>query len=293
MTTHIDARVIEYSVNADYPKLANRLVTFVLTYPRFIHAELMTHRDFSRNASSSRAIPIVKMLKQVWNDPAMPIHWGKNQPGMQAYSELPAWKKAIARFLWKLTGRAVCIPVWMLNKLGLAKQVGNRLLEPWQWIHVVLTASELENWFNLRDHEAAQPEIRQLAQAMRTALYTALYTGVPRTLSGTANAESAWHLPFIRLSERATYPVCDLRKMSAARCARVSYLTHEGREPDLSADLQLFDRLVGANPRHASPVEHQALVGALDQPSGNFRGFVQFRKMLEVEWAKEDMKNIF
>lgn len=284
MTTQITARVIEDSVNNLYPRVTNRLVTFVLTYPRFIHAEVMTHRVFSRNASSSRAIPIAKMLKQVWSDPAMPIHWGKNQPGMQAYEELPGWKKAIARFLWKAAGRAMCIPVWLLNRLGLAKQVGNRLLEPWQWIHVVLTTSELYNWFELRDHEAAQPEIRELAKQMKHTLWHS----EPRLLYGAAEAESAWHLPFVNILDRMNFPLDVLRKMSAARCARVSYLTHEGKEPDLSADLKLYDRLVGANPRHASPVEHQACSGEVDTWSGNFRGFVQFRKLLEVEWEKVD-----
>lgn len=178
----------------------------------------------------------------------------------------------------------MCVPVWLLNKLGLAKQVGNRLLEPWQWVHVVLTTSELYNWFELRDHEAAQPEIRELAKQMKHALWQS----EPRLLYGAAETESAWHLPFVNILDRMNFPLDVLRKMSAARCARVSYLTHEGKEPDLSADLKLYDRLVGANPRHASPVEHQACSGDIDKLSGNFRGFVQFRKLLEVEWEKVD-----
>lgn len=282
MKTQISARVIEDSVN-DNPDLvaADRLTTFVLVYPRFIHSEVMTHRVFSRNASSSRAIPIMKMLKQVWSDPAMPVHWGKNQPGMQAYEELPLWKKAIAKFVWKVAGRAMCIPVWGLYQLGLAKQVGNRLLEPWQWIHVVLTATEFSNFFELRDHSAAQPEIRVLAERMRLALKM----HVPVRLTEDKNAVTSWHLPFVTAAERTTFPIVSLKQMSAARCARVSYLTHDGKAPAPEADFSLFTRLVGANPRHASPVEHQALCGVVGEQSGNFTGFVQYRKILEVEWS--------
>lgn len=282
MTTQISARVIEDSVNAEYPTVANRLTTWVLVYPRFVHSELMTHRVFSRNASSSRAIPVTKMLKQVWNDPAMPVHWGKNQPGMQADNQLVGWKKAAARWLWKATGRAVCIPVWIANKLGLHKQIANRMLEPWQWIHVVLTATELDNWYELRNHKDAQPEIRELAKAM----LDSRWESNPRLL-GDTNTADGWHLPFIRDFERDKISFVSLLKISAARCARVSYLTHEGLVPSVNKDLELYEKLVGSSPRHASPVEHQACRSEPDLPSGNFKGFIQYRKLLEMIW-KED-----
>src|SRR5690606_30080072 len=117
-----------------------------LRYPRFIHAEFMTHRAFSRNASSSRAIPVHKMLSQVWNDPATPIHWGASRPGMQAREELKGWKRKAAQAIWKLAGRAACVFAWGAMKLGLHKQVANRILEPWQYIHVVVTATDWDNF---------------------------------------------------------------------------------------------------------------------------------------------------
>lgn len=282
MTTQISAKVIEDSVNYAGDRLCNRLTTWVLVYPRFVHSELMTHRVFSRNASSSRAIPVSKMLKQVWNDPAMPIHWGKNQPGMQADNQLVGWRKAAARWLWKATGRAVCIPVWVANKLGLHKQIANRMLEPWQWIHVVLTATELDNWFELRNHKDAQPEIRELAKAMLVSMRESR----PRLLGDSQTAEG-WHLPFVRDFERDKYSLAGLLKMSAARCARVSYLTHDGLVPSVAKDLELYEKLVGSSPRHASPVEHQACKFSLDAQSGNFRGFIQYRKILEVQWKQD------
>ena len=119
-----------------------RITTMQLKYPRFIHSEFMTHRQFSRNASSSRAIPVSRMLKYVWNDPAIPIYWGSNKPGIQAGTELPTFRRLLAIGLWKLSGKAICIPVWCMAKLGLHKQVSNRLLEPWLHIHVVVTSTE-------------------------------------------------------------------------------------------------------------------------------------------------------
>lgn len=283
MTTQISARIIEDSVNHGDNEVGNRLTTYVLTYPRFIHSELMTHRVFSRNASSSRAIPVAKMLKQVWSDPAMPVHWGKNQPGMQADSQLTGWKRAVARWLWRTTGKLVCVPVWVANKLGLHKQIANRLLEPWQWIHVVLTATEFANWFELRNHKDAQPEINKLALE----LLVAMRDSTPRKL-GNKSTPEGWHLPFVTGTERLHFTLDQLPAISAARCARVSYLTHEGLVPSVAKDLDLFDRLVGSSPRHASPVEHQACAAEADERSGNFLGFTQYRKLLEVEWSKQD-----
>ena len=142
----------------------SRLTTYQLRYWRAIHAELMTHRVFSRNASSSRAIPVMKMLRQVWDDPAGPVHWGANQAGMQAHAELDGLRRKLSQAIWKWSGRAMCVAAWSMTKIGLHKQVANRLLEPWQYINVVLTATEFDNWFDLRDHPDAQPEIQELAR---------------------------------------------------------------------------------------------------------------------------------
>jgi len=121
-----EVKIIEDSLN---PYNGIRLTTVQLRYWRGIHAEFMTHRVFSRNASSSRAIPVSTFLKQVWNDPATPVHWGANQQGMKARIELIGFKKRFAQFMWKTTGKIVCCLVWLTNKVNSPhKQVFNRLL---------------------------------------------------------------------------------------------------------------------------------------------------------------------
>lgn len=272
----ITAKVIEDSI-ADNGK---SLITLQLMYPRFIHAEFMTHRVFSRNASSSRAIPVAKMIEQVRTNPAMPIHWGKNQSGMQAREELNNAEKARAQFLWQEAADAAASYAEAMNVCGAHKQVVNRILEPFQHIHVVLTATEFDNFFELRDHPDAQPEIRELAFQMKQAMANSTPFLRPRL----REHESGWHLPYVTGAERAAYSDAPefLAKLSVARCARVSYLTHDGKTPDIVKDLELFDRLVGARPLHASPTEHQAYPLPLaDQRSKNFAGWRQHREIIE------------
>ena len=133
-----------------YYDFDNRICTLQLKYPRFIHAEFMTHRVFSRSASSSRAIPISKIISQVWNDPAMPVYWGANVSGMQANEELTGWKLSAAKFIWKTSAKVACIFAYGFDKIGLHKQIGNRILEPWQYINVIVTSTEWDNFFDLR-----------------------------------------------------------------------------------------------------------------------------------------------
>ena len=159
----IEVKVIADSINSG----GERITTMQLKYPRFIHSEFLTHRSFSRNASSSRAIPVSKMLRAVWHEPATPVYWGSNKPGMQAGAELPPFRRLASKVLWKGSGRVMCGVVWILSKLGLHKQVANRLLEPWQHIHVVVTSTEWQNFFDLRCHPDAQPEFQELAKQMR------------------------------------------------------------------------------------------------------------------------------
>lgn len=257
-----------------------RLTTVQLRYPRFVHSELMTHRVFSRNASSSRAIPVDKMIEQVRNDPAKPIHWGKNQPGMQAREELNGYALEDAQDAWTRAAWSAANIADEMADTGAHKQVVNRILEPFQWMHTIVTATEWDNWFELRDHEDAEPNIEQLAQLMRKASAGS----IPTLRRRDRLDEAAWHLPYCSPVDRITLPVEVLRKISAARCARVSYLTHDGLEPDTEKDLALYDRLVGSRPLHASPVEHQAYPLPLSsQWSKNFRGWRQHREIVEVE----------
>lgn len=248
-----------------------RLTTFQLKFHRFILPEFNTHRQFSRNASSSRAIPITKMIEQVRNDPAIPVEWGKNQPGMQARENLSEDDQVKAKFLWFVARDEACNTAQLMADLGLHKQIVNRILEPFQYIHVVVTSTEWDNFFALRDHPDAQPEIRELAKLMKAA-YNA---SVPKKL-----LIGQWHLPYITEDDRHL-PINDQKKVSAARCCRVSYVKHDGFRAEVQEDIILHDKLVTANPPHMSPVEHQAQCSEGDEWSGNFKQWKQYRKEIE------------
>jgi thymidylate synthase ThyX len=245
-----------------------RLTTFELTYPRFIHAEFMTHRMFSRNAASSRAIPIEKMIEMVMTDPAMPVWWGKNQKGMQALEQLDAPTQKKAAYSWLKARDEAVESVRYLNGLDLHKQLANRLLEPWMWITVICSATEYNNFFNLRAHPDAQPEFQKLARMMaREYLYN-----VPE--------ERHLHAPLLQPDEYGMDEL-EMKEVSVGRCARVSYLTHDGRR-DKSADIDLHNRLLVSG--HWSPFEHVAeLAEDPKARSGNFTGWVQYRKQFRNE----------
>ncbi len=288
----ITAKIIADSISP----WGQRITTFQLRYWRGIHSELMTHRVFSRNASSSRAIPVRKMIDQVRNDPAMPIHWGKNQSGMQAKVELSPEPMQQAKEQWLLAAEMAADIAERMNEIGLHKQVANRILEPFQYIEVVLTATDFDNWYELRHHEDAQPEIFALADAMKKEHEAS----EPKLL-----APGEWHLPYITEFEREKYPTDVLLQVSAARCCRVSYLRHDGQAPDVAKDIELCERLVGSRPLHASPFEHQATPdqwldpswfgrlignkGRYSQPNrhGNFKGWVQHRKLIEEKFYSQ------
>lgn len=269
--SRITATVIADSIST----FGNRITTLQLKYPRFIHSEFMTHRVFSRNSASSRAIPVAKMIEQVQNDPAMPIYWGLNQPGMQASKEHD--DPAAARAAWQYAAQTACSQALQLNNLGLHKQIVNRVLEPFQWMHTIVTATEWDNFFELRCHPDAQPEFQTLANAIRAAMDGS----VPVERCGRLEFAPAWHLPYVSDDERANLHPHSLPKLSAARCARVSYLKHDGSAPILLEDMALFERLVGSKPLHASPIEHQALAGDAICRSRNFLGWTQYRELFE------------
>lgn len=271
----ISARILADSIRADGEPV--RLTTFELQYPRFVHSEFMTHRLLSRNAASSRAIPIERMIADVLEDPAMPVHWGSNKPGMQAGAELTSNTREEAQWYWlRARGQAVDTAREM-SALGLHKQIVNRILEPWALITVICTATDWANFYHLRRDAQAQPEIHALADAMWTAQQAS--TPTPRA-SGWGPAADEWHLPLVTMDERETLPLADLIKISTGRCARVSYLTHEGKR-DPAADIALHDRLAASG--HWSPFEHAARVQDTPTRSGNFYGWNQYRKTLPAE----------
>jgi hypothetical protein len=267
-----DVKIIEDSIN---PYNGARLTTFQLRYWRAFHSEFMTHRLFSRNASSSRAIPINKIIKQVWNDPAGPVHWGKNKSGMQADEELTGFKRYFTKFMWKFSSKVMCSMVWLTNKVASPhKQTLNRLLEPWQYISVIVSGTEWDNYFSLRDHPAAQPEIQELARKMKSAM------------KYSKPVSRAYHLPYVTEEERSLYRPDICMKLSTARCARVSYLTHDGKKPDFEKDIRLHDRLVGSVPIHASPTEHSAMAVDTVGFMKNFKGWEQYRVKVEANISK-------
>lgn len=248
----------------------DRLTTMQLKFPRFILPEFSTHRVFSKNASSSRAIPVAKILEQVRADYAQPIHWGKNQPGMQASEELDQPAKVRVQSLWAEAAHAACdIAEKMMNE-GVHKQVANRILESYQHIHVIASATEWDNFFALRDHPDAQPEIQHLARLMKQAKSDSK----PQLLTA-----GQWHLPYVSAEERNQYPLDTLKMISAARCCRVSYLLHDGSNPSVEKDLELCMKLMKSRPIHASPFEHVATPHS-GTVLGNFKGWRQLRHEL-------------
>lgn len=284
----IEAKIIEDSVN----EKDERLTTFVLRYPRYIHAEVLTHRQFSRNASSSRAIPVAKIIDSVESDLVIPIHWGKNQRGMQAHEELPADIQKKAEKVWRKMAKQAVKGARELAELGVHKQVTNRILEPYSHISVVLTATEFANFFYLRYNTAAQPEIKELAKQM----YKLYVDQKPRLVKTFDSVDTSTdiedpivtqnaHLPFVRPEER-NVPFKQALHMSQARCARVSYNNHDGTYNDLSKDRELAEML--AKEGHFSPFEHQAL--SIHYSAARYKGnfnhsydWVQIRKLYPNE----------
>lgn len=235
----------------------HRLTTMEIVFPRIVLAEKNTHRVISKNSASSRAIPVEKMLAMVIANPYIPTHWGKNQKGMQAEQEVSAGEAEEARAAWlQARDHAVAQATRLLN-LGIHKQITNRLLEPFMWHTVIVTATEWDNFFHLRNNKDAHPDIRIVAALMQEQYES----HSPRDIG-----EDGWHLPYIYEEDRnlltaefeigTTHGFVEaLRKISVARCARVSYLTHDGKR-DLEADLRLYDRLLQSG--HMSPLEHVA-----------------------------------
>lgn len=273
----ISARILADSVHYLGEK-PSRLTTFELRYPRMIHAEIMTHRMLSRNASSSRAIPIEKMIADVLTDPAMFVFWGRNQKGMQAAEEMSPDEVEVAKVAWLEARDRAVEQAQKLLKLGLHKQNVNRLLEPWMHITIICTATDWANFYFLRRSPMAQPEFKALADAMWREHQVSM--PVDRT---NLDGISAWHLPFVGDEERVELGE-DALKVCAGRCARVSYLTHNGKR-DPAADIELHDRL--ATSGHWSPFEHPAKPLLWGERLGNFVGWLQYRKTLTGEHPYE------
>lgn len=266
----IEAKILADSLNA---ATGDRLTTFQVRVPKWLLAEINTHRALSRNFASSRAIPAKTIRKQVIKDPVVPVYFGANQKGMQSQAELTGWRLVLAKQIWKLARFPACGFHWLGEKIGLHKQILNRILEPWMWADGVISGTEFRNFFALRNHPDAQPEFGELARQMKL-LYD---SSQPRILQ-----IGDWHLPYIEPEDLTSYHE-QVELISSARCARVSYLLRDGRRSNAEADLELFNRLVGAFPGHWSPTEHPAQALPTSDRYGNFVGFKQFRKFHKGE----------
>lgn len=294
-----------------------RLMTYEVTFHRYILAEYNTHRMFSRNAASTRAIPLIKMLQQIADQPAMPIFYGKNQPGMSAAEELDDTARiectSIIYDMMEYCSKGVA----KLNELGLHKQHAGRYLEPWGFVKGVLSFTEGDNWNWLRDDDAAQPEIRELCLVMKEAADKS----VPQLLKA-----GEYHLPYV-YSERYVNGTTlyyegdsirsceiDLEDAIKVSCSRAAAVSYRGEDYGLEKCKQLYDRLVGSEKKHSSALEHvatpmkhqendnytgyslndpmgpedwEAGISHMDKEeqlwSGNFRGWRQYRKTIPGE----------
>ena len=254
--------------------LGVRLTTMEVTSPRIILAEVNTHRMLSQNSASSRAIPTDRQLERVLQDPFVPDYWGRLQPGMQAEEEIAESDHQKAVEVWLAARDDAVARAKALLKLEVHKQTVNRLLEPFMWHTAIITATDWGNFFGLRDNPMAQPEIRTIAHMMRQAY---------ESHSPMLVESGGWHLPLIQPDEHNRPELInDLPKISAGRCARVSYLTHDGRR-DPAADIKLYKRLVRDG--HMSPLEHVATPMCDNRAAryGNFVGWKQLRKFIPHE----------
>ena len=293
----ISARVVAYSESVF---TGEHIVTFELTYPRIIHGEFMTHRLFSRNAASSRAIPIAVMNQGILDNPAMPVRFGSNRPGMQdggvhvslvykdgvLYKPEDAWKQAATEMVDWSSAFATA---------GYHKQVSNRLTEFGQFMRTVVTfTGNGANFFGLRYHGDADPTIGELARCM----YEALKSATPVVLG-----EGDWHLPYYNdgsFIKSRDHGLAKAQRVSASCCAQASFRKLDDSQKKADA---VFARLIESQPVHASPVEHQAcplrakagfrsrFVTAIDREgnswSGNFRNWGQWRQVIPGQLITE------
>jgi len=285
------ARILADSMSPD----GVRLTTFEVVFPRFILAEFNTHRMLSRNSASSRAIPTEKLIERVRENPFVPETFNRRVKGMGVGEALDTEAAKDARMVWLNAAEAAAICAESLMEIGIDKSRANRLIEPFMWHTAIVSATEWDNFWGLRDHPAAQPEMQITARLMRE-VYDASF---PQVLD-----YGWWHLPLVTPDElnwlctvrsgneadtiRET--VEQFKKVSASRCARVSFDKHTDTEP-LADTIARAERLMNSVPAHLSPFEH---VARPQQPSdlgpvqgvhfwGNFRGWVQMRREIPNE----------
>lgn len=334
--TKINAKIIADSIDTR----GNRIVSYLLTYPRFIHSELMTHRMFSRNSASSRAIPFKKMIEKAKDDPFIPIAWQKDHSGMQGaeyWTDEDIYPYANSSFSipasihfkneWLFARDAAVDAAEHMSALRLTKQLCNRLLEAFMWHTVIVTATEYDNFFELRcpkyeiyagpedteeyrcfgrswkdlmksngglagdfdtddvverlqwSKSGAEIHIQKLAEVM----WDARNESTPKQLKA-----GEWHIPFgDKMDDEAISKMHigiggfphehdaaheDIKvKIAIARCARLSYMTHDN-EINYEKDIELYDRLLSAH--HMSPFEHCAKMMTDEEYCSFYKGYL-------------------
>lgn len=302
----ISAKIIADSINES----GHRMTTMEIEYPRFILAELNTHRMLSKNSASSRAIPVKAMHEFIMASPATPVYWGKNQAGMKAKEELKGSDLSMAKYLWGKAKEDAVHWAKAMGDLDLHKQITNRVTEPWMTMKTVISGTEWSNLYWLRDHKDAQPEFGELAKAMKQAQDAS----TPILLKA-----GEWHLPYMHIqrdkrgqifyrdSNGTELSLESARVVSASCCAQVSYRKNDDT---LEKAYKIYSQLIESSPAHASPVEHQAtpmdtksicrfepetwqdgithVSANSDLWSGNLRGWIQFRKLIpnEAVWGQ-------
>lgn len=257
------------------------LWTFELTYPRYIHSEFMTHRVFSRNASSSRAIPVKRMIEQVRENTVIPPKVFMNQKGMVGETEADPVTTTAFHVLWEEAAENACKTAEMMERLGIHKQHVNRILEPFQFIKVIVTATDWYNFFVLRLAPDAQPEIRELASAIYDEMNR--YHNKDVGVLELDKEHIVVSLPYITdedIKEIGKEEYHLLMKISAARCARVSYNNHDGSKPDIEKDLKLYGHLYDS--KHMSPMEHACIRDEDHRKNANLTGWKSLRYLIET-----------
>lgn len=292
-----------------------RLTTFELEYPRFIHSEFMTHRMLSKNSASSRAIPVKTNIENILKGCAIPIHWGKNQRGMQSLKEnnepVRINNQSFSREeAWNLSMNSAIGYATAFDLAGYHKQIVNRLIEPFQTIKVICSGTEYENFFELRRHPDAQPEMHTLANNMFDAMKLSKPRVIYPQISRNSSCMKWWHLPYLSdedlegcenyaLTNNNISPEKVAIALATSLCAQVSY-RKENR--DIQKAIELFEKFSTSKPIHASPFEHIARpimdidrnMFDIDQSryithrsqnweywSGNFKGWVQYRRYIQ------------
>lgn len=290
----ITCTVVQHSVDSLTGK---QILTVNVRYGLIIHSEFLRHRQLSRGVKSNRAIPSKKIRREVLEDPYTPSWFGANKSGM--VSEEQVKYPSLAKSLWRAARYPACGFHWLGEKMGLHKEVLNRLLNPWQWVSETITATEWDNLYNLRIHKDAQRDIKAIVEA----IYECHNKSNPHLLQ-----HGEWHVPYVKRewnnkgeisyldNDGKVLSIEEAIKCSAARCARSSYDNHDKTSANLLSDEPLYDTLISSKPAHASPVEHQGTPliikehwedGVTHQDrdgcywSGNFKGWVQHRQTLK------------